>query len=83
MRIGDLPTPVGRFTGSPGPYGTFDQAGNVCEWFETLYPNGNRGLAGGQWIADSAHMGSDWDNIPDQTHYPPYGYGTSKASRRT
>lgn len=25
-------TPVGSFTGSPGPYGTFDMGGNVNEW---------------------------------------------------
>lgn len=27
-------TPVGMFSNSPGPYGTFDQGGNVSEWDE-------------------------------------------------
>jgi formylglycine-generating enzyme required for sulfatase activity len=29
------PTPVGSYSGSPSPYGTFDQGGNVFEWNET------------------------------------------------
>jgi formylglycine-generating enzyme required for sulfatase activity len=28
-------TPVGTFQGSPGPYGTFDQGGDVYQWTET------------------------------------------------
>jgi formylglycine-generating enzyme len=32
---GDL-TPVGSYPGSPSPYGTFDQGGNVWEWNETM-----------------------------------------------
>jgi len=28
-------TVVGSYTGSPSPYGTFDQAGNVMEWLQT------------------------------------------------
>jgi formylglycine-generating enzyme required for sulfatase activity len=27
-------TPVGAYAGSPSPYGTFDQGGNVSEWIE-------------------------------------------------
>jgi formylglycine-generating enzyme len=33
----DYRNPVGAFTLSPGPYGTFDQGGNVTEWTETNY----------------------------------------------
>jgi len=28
-------TPVGTFTSSPGPYGTYDQGGDVYQWVET------------------------------------------------
>ena len=31
-------TPVGAFASSPGPYGTFDQGGNVYQWNETVIP---------------------------------------------
>ncbi len=33
-------TPVGAFTNSEGPYGTFDQGGNVAEWTESSVRGG-------------------------------------------
>src|SRR5262249_986712 len=39
-------TVVGRHTGSAGPYGTFDQGGNVWEWNERI-TGSNRGVLGG------------------------------------
>jgi formylglycine-generating enzyme required for sulfatase activity len=30
------PTDVGAYTGSPSPYGTFDQSGNVSEWTDSI-----------------------------------------------
>ena len=36
--VGDL-TARGSYPGSPSPYGTFDQAGNVVEWTEAIVPN--------------------------------------------
>jgi len=44
-------TPVGFFPNSPGPYGTFDQAGNVQEWTDTEVFQGRpaRVLRGGSW----------------------------------
>jgi len=41
-------TPVGSYTGSASPYGTFDQGGNVYEWNETI-TGSNRGFRGGQF----------------------------------
>ncbi|MCC6125216.1 MAG: SUMF1/EgtB/PvdO family nonheme iron enzyme [Pirellulales bacterium] len=38
---------VGAFAGSPGPYGTFDQNGNVNQWIETKFAGSTRGLRGG------------------------------------
>jgi formylglycine-generating enzyme required for sulfatase activity len=44
--IGGL-TAVGAYLLSPSPYGTFDQAGNVMEWNETLIDSLDRGVRGG------------------------------------
>jgi formylglycine-generating enzyme required for sulfatase activity len=42
-------TPVGVYTASPSPYGTFDQGGNLWEWNETILPGKDRALRGGNW----------------------------------
>ena len=44
-------TDVGAYTLAASPYGTFDQAGNVWEWNETIDPvtPANRGVRGGGW----------------------------------
>jgi formylglycine-generating enzyme len=44
----NLLTPVGLFAGSPGPYGTYDQGGNVWEWNETAN-GGYRYFRGGSY----------------------------------
>lgn len=47
------PAPVGAFQGSPGPYGTFDMAGNMGEWNEAVCMYGPYGpqriIRGGYW----------------------------------
>ncbi|MBN2447392.1 MAG: SUMF1/EgtB/PvdO family nonheme iron enzyme, partial [Phycisphaerae bacterium] len=49
-------TNVGEFAGSPSPYGTFDQAGNVGEWNESMYFSGGRGERGGSFNFNSYSM---------------------------
>jgi formylglycine-generating enzyme required for sulfatase activity len=44
--VGDF-TNRGSYTGSPSPYGTFDQGGNAFEWNETIISPGIRGVRGG------------------------------------
>jgi sulfatase modifying factor 1 len=56
-------TDAGAYTMSPSPYGTFDQAGNVREWNETLISSA-RGFRGGSWDVSlsaliSTSQGSD------------------------
>jgi formylglycine-generating enzyme required for sulfatase activity len=51
LPIGDGALPAGTYVNAMSSYGTFDQAGNVWEWNESivvgLYPG--RGLLGGSW----------------------------------
>jgi len=53
---------VGAFTASVGPYGTFDQGGNVWEWSETIIDSPVtfdpilRGLHGGGWAGEQREV---------------------------
>jgi formylglycine-generating enzyme required for sulfatase activity len=47
-------TDVGAYASTLGPYGTFDQAGNVWEWNETLHFGSFRGSLGGSWVSVSS-----------------------------
>jgi formylglycine-generating enzyme len=49
----NLLTSVGAFAGSPGPYGTYDQGGDVWQWNESVYLGIARGNDGGSH-ADSS-----------------------------
>jgi formylglycine-generating enzyme required for sulfatase activity len=60
-------TSVGDYTASEGPYGTFDQGGNVAEWNEGIglvcisfgcAPLG-RGIRGGDWFSGPAGLAAD------------------------
>ena len=42
-------TPVGAFAASPGPYGTYDQGGDVTDWDETAFSTSYRDLGGGSF----------------------------------
>jgi hypothetical protein len=49
-------TGAGAYTQSESPYGTFDQAGNVWEWNQTLISAGERGRRGGAWNSDAVTL---------------------------
>lgn len=59
-------TTVGAFTRSAGPYGTFDQGGNVWQWVES--PEGSvwRGLRGGAFneISKTLASSSKFSTVP-------------------
>jgi hypothetical protein len=59
-------TPVGFFNQSPGPFGTFDQAGNVREWTETLDTSSGslkRIIRGGSWADPADSMRADESHV--------------------
>jgi formylglycine-generating enzyme required for sulfatase activity len=63
-------TPVGFYEQSPGPFGTFDQAGNVREWTETLDTSSGtpmRIIRGGSWADPADAMRADESHIADPT----------------
>ncbi|MGA2031591.1 MAG: SUMF1/EgtB/PvdO family nonheme iron enzyme [Thermoguttaceae bacterium] len=47
-------TPVGAFSASPGPYGTFDQGGDVYQWNETPVSGLFRCLRGGSYYYNTS-----------------------------
>jgi len=72
-------TPVGSYTGSPSPNGTFDQAGNVDEWNETIFSFGRRGKRGGTWSGPAKGNGTaNSTGLPFPA--PPFYTGIRVAS---
>jgi formylglycine-generating enzyme required for sulfatase activity len=63
---------VGAYVYSAGPYGTYDQNGNVWEWNETdIFGDGTRrGLRGGAWECYYFYLAASYRNEngrPDET----------------
>jgi formylglycine-generating enzyme required for sulfatase activity len=51
-------TDGGSYEGSAGPYGTFDQGGNVREWNDAVISDSFRGVWGGSWNNDELDLRS-------------------------
>ncbi len=66
---------MGEFQNSDGPYGTFDQGGNVWEWNEAFVDlgdvNGYRRLRGGgfNFWEGSLHASVTYDEVPTFEDY--------------
>lgn len=69
---GKGPLPVGT-SGSLGPYGTADQAGNVKEWAWNESRSGIRYVLGGAWF-ESAYAFHDEDGRPPFTREAGFGF---------
>src|SRR5206468_2634929 len=54
---------VGSYTGSASPYGTFDQAGNVYEWNESIFGGLSRGIRGGSLNSDPSLAAASAQNL--------------------
>jgi formylglycine-generating enzyme len=68
-------TEVGGFAGSPGPYGTFDQGGDVYQWNETIPRPSARGTVGGSWEASSTCLTASFqvDRATPPSYEDPIG----------
>ncbi|MGA2031411.1 MAG: SUMF1/EgtB/PvdO family nonheme iron enzyme [Thermoguttaceae bacterium] len=76
-------TAVGAFSASPGPYGTFDQGGEVWQWNEADVNGSSRGLRGGSFIGLSDYLGSSsriGGNPPDEDSALGFRVVSSAAS---
>ena len=65
---GQGPAPAGRHQGI-GPYGTYDQAGNVREWASNLGRDERRFTLGGSWndptyLYNGPDLTRPWDRLP-------------------
>jgi len=60
-------TEVGAYTGSPSPYGTFDQGGNVWEWTEQTDTASVRVLRGGNWFTTATSSGASTSTTLEAT----------------
>jgi formylglycine-generating enzyme required for sulfatase activity len=64
MAVGG-PATVGSYSGSPSPVGTYDQAGNLREWNETIRFGPNRGVGGGGFDTVAAATNVMFEFMPD------------------
>jgi formylglycine-generating enzyme required for sulfatase activity len=71
----NLLTPVGAFSASPGPYGTFDMGGDVDQWNEGLPSLSNRGARGGAYnLVWNAPLSKGRGYAPPSSEYFAIGF---------
>jgi formylglycine-generating enzyme required for sulfatase activity len=68
-------TAVGTFAATPGPYGTFDQCGDVYQWNEAIVDYSYRGLRGGAFNFTDIYLQSDYEYIYVSQAYGYYMIG--------
>lgn len=77
---GQLPlTDAGAYTLSGSPYGTFDQAGNVWEWTDTVFDDSFRRIRGGCWGGGDGSLRPS-DSVSVDPTYEEFSIGFRVAS---
>jgi formylglycine-generating enzyme required for sulfatase activity len=72
--LGEL-TDVGAYTGSASPYGTFDQAGNVMEWTDSIMSPPYRFRRGGSYgQMDFSNAASTVDALDPESSFNGLGF---------
>ena len=71
-------TPVGAFSASPGPYGTYDQCGDVWQWDEGNSNNVMRVMREGRGSPMGLRTSTDWH--PMNPTGPSYETRTSASA---
>ena len=75
-----MPTDVGSYPASPGPYGTLDQGGNAREWTETIVLAPERRVRGGAWNTNLASLGGTISNpVFPTTQLDSLGFRVAKT----
>jgi uncharacterized repeat protein (TIGR03803 family) len=75
-------TPVGTFILSMGPYGTFDQGGDVYQWNEANFFNADRATRGGAFGDNSSSsLSTSYRNIspPDNNQSASIGFRVASS----
>jgi formylglycine-generating enzyme required for sulfatase activity len=81
-------TPVGSYTDSPGPYGTYDMGGDVGQWTESYYNDEWDGLGpsriyrGGYWDSNSSYLASSDTRGDDEpaSYYDIMGFRVASVA---
>jgi len=68
-------TESGSYAAAASFYGTYDQAGNVMEWDETIVSGTSRGLRGGDWNNSESYLrSSNRHSLLAASHSPDIGF---------
>jgi len=60
---------VGSYTGSASPHGSFDQAGNVTEWTDSLVSGRYRLIRGGNYVNHGSRLRKTWNTTAASATY--------------
>jgi sulfatase modifying factor 1 len=66
-------TDVGAYASSPSYYATYDQAGSLYEWNESVV-QGERGIRGGSWQYGNLSASNRYSNPPSENFINAFGF---------
>jgi formylglycine-generating enzyme required for sulfatase activity len=76
----DQVTDVGSYTGASGPFGTYDQVGDLQEWTDKILPGGNTVVRGASWGDPPSSLAAGWsESIPSSPGVSLIGFRVVRA----